>query len=149
MALTQHILADIKEAMLSRQSEKTGVLRMLHSEIKNAQINLGHELSDDEVIQVVRKEVKKRNESAALYTTHNQAERAAAETAEAEILSAYLPTAVSEGVLQAFLSEQITAAGGEFQPSMRGTLIKAAIEKFGNQTDGRQVNQAIDTLTKS
>ncbi|CAN5170752.1 GatB/YqeY domain-containing protein [soil metagenome] len=146
MALTQHILAELKDAMLTRQSEKTGVLRMLQAELKNTQIKLGHELSDDEALLVIRKEVKKRNESAALYTTHGQADRAAAETAEATLLTTYLPAQVSDEVLTAFLKEEISAAGGTFLPTMQGTLIKAALAKFGSQVDGRQVSNALATL---
>lgn len=149
MALTQQIIADIKEAMLARQSEKTGVLRMLHSEIKNAQINLGHELSDDEIIAVVRKEVKKRNESAALYTKHDQPERATQETAEAAILSVYLPAAVDSEVLKTFLTQTVSEMGGEFSPALRGKLIQAALAKFGNQTDGKQINEALTELFKA
>lgn len=146
MALTQHILAELKDAMLTRQSEKTGVLRMLQAELKNTQIKLGHELSDDEVIQVIRKEVKKRQESASLYTTHGQAERAATETSEATLLSSYLPAQVSPEVLTAFLKDEIAAAGGTFLPSMQGNLIKAALAKFGNQVDGRQVSEALASI---
>jgi hypothetical protein len=146
MSLQEIISADIKASMLARQSDRTGVLRMLQSEIKNSQINLGHSLTDDEIIAVVRKEIKKRTESASLYTQHGQPDRAAAETTEAEILQAYLPAAISHEELTNFLKAEIEAHGGTFSPALRGVLIKSALAKFGNQTDGRQINQAIDSL---
>ena len=146
MAILDTIVADLKEAMLSRQSEKTGVLRMVKAEIQNATIKAGQPLSDAEVITVLRKEVKKREETAALYRQNTQNERAEAELAEATILSAYLPASLDAAVLESFLKAEIVALGTPFESRHKGVLIKAAISKFGDQVDGRQISAALDRI---
>lgn len=148
MALTQIITEDLKNAMLSRQSEVTGVLRMLKGSLKNAEIELGHELSDEEVIQVVRKESKKRQETASIYAKEGATERAETELAEVAIMEKYLPTPVEPAILEAFVTETIQSLGGTFEQKMRGEITKAALAKFGSQVDGRAVNVAIDSVTK-
>lgn len=134
--LSEQLTADLKSAMLNRDTTTVSVLRMLQSELKNAAIAKMADLSLDDEIAVVRKEVKKRTEAAEAYTKAGNADRAQAEEAEATILSAYLPAAADEQDVRAFMKGY--AAGlGTLEPRHRGELIKAAREKFGNSLDGQ------------
>jgi uncharacterized protein YqeY len=122
--------------MLNRDATTVSVLRMLQAELKNASIAKMGDLTEDEEIQTVRKEVKKRTEAAEAYTKANNTERAKAEEDEAQILSVYLPAAADEGAVRSFMKEYAVGLG-TLEPRHRGDLIRAAREKFGNALDGQ------------
>jgi len=144
MDFPPYFAAELKTAMLARESEKVTTLRLLISELKNSQIKKGSVLTEDEVTQVIRREVKKRQDAAALYSQQNQPERAAAEEAEIAILSVHLPAAVDSAVIESYVKELMQTVGST--PAVRGTLIKETMSHFGNQTDGRTVNEIIAKL---
>lgn len=146
MSRTETINAKLKEAMLARQAQVVSTLRLLNSELKNAQINGGHELSDDEIIAVIRKEIKKRQDSATLYRDQNQVDRATAEEVEITILQQFLPPAVDQTVLMAFLKETAATLPQPLTPASKGILIKAAMTQFASQVDGKTVSTAVATL---
>src|SRR5215211_6733419 len=80
-ALTEKIRADMTEAMKSQEKERLSTLRMLQSAIKNEQINVGHELSDEEALSVIRKAVKQRQDSIEQYSNFGRTELADKERA--------------------------------------------------------------------
>ena len=84
--LTEQIRAELTESMKARTAEKTSTLRMLQSALKNEQINVGHELSDEEAMTVIRKAVKQRLDSIEQYTKANRPELAAKEQSELDML---------------------------------------------------------------
>jgi uncharacterized protein YqeY len=145
MASLSDIAADLKSAMLARESEKVSVLRMLQSELKNNHIKKGGDLTEDEILQVIRKEIKKRQETADLYTTQNQPERAAQETQEASILSVYLPPAADPSAVEAFIAGRLQELGTP-TPHMRGQLMKETMAHFGASVDGKTVNEIVSRL---
>src|SRR5205085_5132616 len=83
--LSDQIRADMTESMKARTAERTSTLRILQSSLKNEQINLGHELSDEETLSIIRKAVKQRLDSIEQYTKGNRPELAAKEQSEMEI----------------------------------------------------------------
>jgi uncharacterized protein len=134
--LSERIFADLKQAMLNRDAQTVSVLRMLQAELKNAQISKMGELTPDDEISVIRKEVKKRREAAAQYNAAGNGVRAIEEEAEASILEQYLPKAADEELVRAFMLE-VAGTIGELEPKHRGQLIKAARDKFGSSLDGQ------------
>ena len=94
--LTEQVRADLTESMKARTAERTSTLRMLQAAIKNEQINVGHELSDEEALGVIRKSIKQRQDSVEQYTKGNRPELAAKEQAEIEILKSYMPPELSD-----------------------------------------------------
>jgi uncharacterized protein YqeY len=145
MSLTETITADVKSAMLAHESTKVSVLRLLQSELKNALIKKSEPLTDEEIIQTIKKEVKKRQEAAELYTTQGYPDRATAEMNEVAILSTYLPAAADPAVVESFVKERLASAG-EPTPALRGVLIKETMAHFGNQVDGRTVSEIVARL---
>src|SRR6187402_3546221 len=98
MSFQAQIDQDLKEAMKAKQAERLGVIRMLKSALKNAAIEKGgisFVLDDPSALAIVRKELKKRQDSIEGFEKGNRPELAAKERAEAEILSAYLPQPLS------------------------------------------------------
>src|SRR5688500_14942564 len=103
--LTEKIRADLTESMKARDAERTSTLRMLQASLKNEQINLGHELSDEEAMIVIRKAVKQRLDSIEQFTKANRNEMAAKEQSEMNLLKTYLPAELSDAELEAGLRE--------------------------------------------
>ncbi len=143
--LVEQLSADLKQAMLNRDTFTVSVLRMLQSELKNASIAKQETLTSQEEIVVIRKEVKKRIEATTAYRTAGHNERADAETQEAELLSAYLPAAVDEDRVREFLKEQ-AATLGTLEPRHRGELIRAAVAQFDGRLDGQTASRLVGEL---
>ena len=141
MALKERINADLKATMLSGDKFKSEVLRGLKAAILNEEVAAGKRdegLDDLSIEQVVAREVKKRQESAALYEQNGRSESAADETKEAEILSEYLPAQLSQDELQAVVEAVIKQMGANGIGDM-GKVIGAVKSKVGNTASGAAV----------
>lgn len=136
--LLQRIDDELKAAMKAGESEKLSVLRLLKSALKNKQIELGHELGDDDVLPVILKEVKQRRESASEFEKGNRSEMAAKERAEAEILSAYLPAQLSDDELVAIINEVIAQTGAQTVQDM-GKVMGQVTARTHGQADGARI----------
>lgn len=143
--LSEQLVADLKSAMLNRDTTAVSVLRMLQSELKNAAIAKQGELTPDDEINVIRKEVKKRTEAAVAYRQGKSEERAQSEEAEAAVLNQYLPAATDPEAVRAFLKDA-SSKMGTLEPRHRGELIRAAREQFGPALDGQTANQLVGEL---
>jgi len=145
MNFQERIDADLKEAMKARQAERLGVIRMLKSALKNVAIEKGglHFVLDDATaLGVVRKEMKKRQDSIESFEKGGRPELAAKEKAEAEILAAYLPQPLSEEELAALVAACIAETGATSKKDM-GAVMKLANERAAGHVDGRALSAAV------
>lgn len=136
---------DIKEAMKARETERLGVLRMLKASLKNASIEQGGmeaRLNDADALAIVRKEVKKRQDSITGFEKGNRPELAAKEKAEIDILSQYLPKALSEEELRALVEAAIQETGATSKAQM-GAVMKLVTERADGRADGRTLSSAV------
>lgn len=117
-------------------------LRMLRSALGNEQIQLGHELSEDEEIAVLRRQLKQREESAEAYEKAGRAEQAEAETAEAEIIRGYLPAPVSREELEGIADRAIQETGATSMKDM-GNVMGRAKELSENRAEGRELSAVV------
>jgi uncharacterized protein YqeY len=147
--LKARIRADLTAAMKARDTLTTGTLRMALAAITNAEVagEVAKELTDDEVVAVLGKEVKKRHESIEIYRSAGRDELADKESAEAEVLERYLPQQLSDDELAALVAgvvSSMTQSSGE-APGMKqvGAVIKAVKAKAGAQADGARVATAV------
>jgi uncharacterized protein YqeY len=145
MALTEQIRADLTAAMKAQEKERLSTLRMLQSALKNEQINLGHELSDEEAMSVIRKAVKQRQDSIEQYTSGNRPELAEKERAEMEILKTYLPPELSEAELESGLREIIASTGAQSKKDM-GKVMKEATARYKGRVDGKKIQEVVQRL---
>jgi len=145
MNLGEQLTSDLKQAMLSKDSMAVSVLRLLRSELKNAEIASGDSLSEDQSIQVIRKEVKKRREAAASFRQAGSEERATGEEAEATVLESYLPTQADPAAIEAFV-KSIVVGLAEAGPKQRGDVIRQTMAKFGSAADGKVVAGIVSRL---
>jgi uncharacterized protein YqeY len=138
--LEQQLRDDLTAAMKSQDKLRTSTLRLVRGAILNAEV-AGTEkrsLSDDEVIAVLQAELKKRAEAAEAYDAAGRTEKAQAERAEAEIISAYLPKALTDEELEA-LVERVLSAGGYAAKSDLGAAMRDAKAEAGGRADGRKL----------
>jgi uncharacterized protein YqeY len=143
--LTEQIRADMTEAMKARAAEKLSTIRMLQSAIKNQQIELGHELSDEEAMSVIRKAVKQRQDSIEQYTKGNRPELAAKEAAELDVLKSYLPPELGDDELEAGIREIVAATGAQSKKDM-GKVMKEASARFKGRVDGKKIQELVSKL---
>lgn len=143
--LTQQVRADMVESMKARTAERTSTLRMLQSALKNEQINVGHELSDEEAMSVIRKAVKQRLDSIEQYTKGNRPELAAKEQSEMEILKAYLPPELSDEEIESGLREIIASTGATSKKDM-GKVMKEATVRYKGRVDGKKIQEIVGRL---
>ena len=143
--LSQQITDDMKAAMRAKDSLKLNTVRMLKSAIKNAAIEKGGadaELDDPEITAVIRKEVKKRQDSLEAYQKAERPELAEKEQAEIEILNAYLPKPLSEEEIARIVDEAIAEVGATSRKEM-GQVMKLVGERTGGRADGKTLSQAV------
>ena len=143
--LTEKIRADLTAAMKAQEKDRLSTLRLLQSALKNEQINLGHELSDEEAMSVIRKAVKQRQDSIEQYTKGNRPELAEKERSEMEVLKAYLPPELSDEELEAGLREIIAATGAQSKKDL-GKVMKEATARYRGRVDGRKIQEAVARL---
>ncbi len=145
MTLQQRLDADLKEAMRSRDAARLGVLRMLKSALKYAAIaksGAETELSDADALQVVRKQVRQRQDSIESFEKGGRAELAEKEKRELAILEAYLPQAMSADDLSKIVRETIAEVGATSKAQM-GAVMKALQAKVAGRADGKTLSAEV------
>jgi uncharacterized protein len=143
--LCERVDQDLKEAMRAKDAVKLGVLRMLKSAIKYAAIAKSgneSELSDAESVQVIRKQVKQRQDSIESFEKGGRAELAAKEKEELSILQSYLPQAMSPEELVKVVREAIAASGATSKAQM-GAVMKVLQEKVAGRADGKTLSAEV------
>lgn len=144
MTLKDTIQHDLHTAMRERDRVRSATLRMALTAIQTASVagTAAHELSDDEVLKVLAKEAKKRNESASAYADAGRPELADRENAELAILEAYLPAQLDDAELDAIASAAADEVGATGMKQM-GQVMKAAQAKVAGRADGGRVAAAV------
>jgi uncharacterized protein YqeY len=132
--------------MLARQAVRTGTLRMLKSALGYAQIEKKTEtLSDADVMAMIQREAKKRRDSIDEFEKAGRTEMAANEKAELEVLTEYLPKALSAEELESLIREVITEVGATSKKDM-GAVMKVAQSKVDGRADGKSVSALVSRL---
>lgn len=141
-ALADKVRADMTAAMKAQEKERLSTLRMLQSALKNEQINLGHELSDEEAMTVIRKAMKQRQDSIEQYTNAGRMEAADKERSEMELLKTYLPPELTDDELESGIREIIASTGAQSKKDM-GKVMKEATARFKGRVDGKKVQELV------
>ena len=140
--LREKLAEDMRAAMKARESVRVATLRMAMTAVKNAQVEAGHELDDDEVVGVLTKEAKKRRESITAYTDAGRDDLADTETAELAVLEAYLPEQLSEHEIAALIDAAIAETGATDVKAM-GQVMQAVMPKVQGRADGSTVSALV------
>lgn len=151
MNLSERVDADLKDAMRARDANKLGVLRMLKAALKNVAIEKGGAsvvLDDTESTQVIRKQVKQRQDSIEQFEKGGRAELAAKEKEELEILNSYLPQQLSAEEISESVRETIAAVGATSRAQM-GAVMKELQSKLAGRADGKTLSAEVQKQLSS
>jgi hypothetical protein len=142
MSLADRIEKDFVTAYKAKNDLTVSVLRMLKTAVKNRQVELMRPPTDEEVLAVIAKQVKQRQESVEQFTAAGRAEMAAKEAAEQAVLEGYLPTRLTDAELAALVDEAIAATGAAGMKDM-GKVMQAAMAKAAGRADGKLLSQLV------
>ena len=146
MSLQERILQDIKAAMLARDADKLGTLRLLKSALGYAQIEKKTDsLPDADVMAIIQREVKKRRDSAEQFTTGGRPELADKELKEIVVLETFLPKQLSPEELEQIVQAAIQEAGATSKKDM-GAVMKAVQAKVAGRADGKTISGLVGRL---
>lgn len=140
----EKINTDLTVALKSGEKFRLSVLRMLKSELKNAEINKREPLTDDEVLAIIKKQVKVRKDSKTEYENYERLDLAENLGREIEILNKYLPEELSEAELSKIIDE-IISEEKEVDIKAMGSIIKAVQNKCGSRADMKVVSNLVKT----
>jgi uncharacterized protein YqeY len=139
MSVATQIQEDTKAAMKQRDRTRVGALRMLGAALKNAEIEAGRTLTEQEEQTILRRQLKQREESAEAFRKAGRQERAESESAEAEIVRSYLPEPLSPEKLEELVDTAIDDTGATGMKDM-GAVMQRAMELSEGRAEGRQLS---------
>lgn len=139
MSIRDDISRDTKEAMKSRERPRIEALRMLSAALKNAEIEKGEPLVEDEEVAILRRQLKQREESADAFSKAGREEQANAEETEAGIVRGYLPAPLSDEEMIQLVDEAIEETGATSMRDM-GAVMGRANARAENRADGKRLS---------
>ena len=147
MSLTEKFAADLIAAMKSKDKVALEALRAAKTAFLLARSEKGADsvLTSDEELKIIRKLVKQRRESAAIYKENNRIDLYDKEISEAETLEKYLPAKMSEDELEVVLKEIITRIGSK-SPADMGRIMGVAMKELAGKADGREISAKVKQL---
>lgn len=145
MTLLEKILEDRKQAMKDKDSAKLSTLRMLASDLKNTEIDKGGELTDEDVMAIVKTSVKKLKDSLVEFEKAGRDDLSSSAKAEVEVLSQYLPAQMSDEELDS-LAQQVVSEVGATSKADFGKVMGPLMAKVSGRADGSRVKQALENL---
>lgn len=143
--LKDKVQEDLKQAMLSHEEEKLSTIRMLKSALQYFEIQkggAGYSATDEDVIDVVGREIKKRKESIEMFEKGGRQELADKEKREIEVLLTYLPQQLSEDEIRALVDEALSQTGATTIQDM-GKVMGALMPKTKGKADGQLVSNIV------
>jgi uncharacterized protein YqeY len=143
MTLKDQIVADMIAAMKAKDAARTSTLRMVKAAITNREKDGGAEVTDEEVLKLLRSQVKQRRDSVEQYEKGGRQELADKEQAEIVIIEAYLPQAASQDEIDQAVAAAISETGAASMKEM-GAVMKATMTRLaGKNADGKMVSEAV------
>jgi len=145
MTLIEQIEEDFKSALKNKEVVKLSTLRMLKTALHNWQIAEQKELTQDDVIKVIQKEIKQRRDSITTFDSSGRTELADKEKKEIEILEKYMPAQLSDGELRKIIEAAITETGAT-SPADMGRVMGKVMPQVAGRADGAQVSAKVKEL---
>ena len=142
MDLSQRLNEDMKQAMKSQDKFKLSTIRMVRSAIKNVEIDVKRTLNDDEVLEILGREIKQRKDALQEFENASRFDLVDNLKHEIDILSVYLPTQLTEEEIIAIVRETIQEAGATSKADM-GKVMGALMPKVKGRADGKLVNAIV------
>lgn len=143
MSLKKELQEDLKEAMKSKNNVKLEVVRSVLTGVKNLEVQKMREAEDEDVLQVIKQEVKKRKEAIEMYEKAGRTDLLEQEKAELSVLETYLPPLMSEEEVREVVKRQIE----KVQPTSikeRGKIMGLLMQELKGKADGNVVSRVLD-----
>ena len=141
MSIREQILADIKEAMKAKDEFKRDTLRTLNAALKQVEVDQRIEMTDEVVLPLLQKEIKKRADSVELYLKGAREDLAKKEQSEIELIKAYLPAQLSDDELKEKIKSIIEKAGKNL-----GAVMKMAKDEIGASAEAKRISMIAKEL---
>ena len=145
MSLKKQLQDDLRAAMLARDNERKSALRMILASIQYAEVESAEDLSDEDVVTLLAKEIRRREEALEMMHDAGRTDLATGETAELDILKAYMPKQLTLDDIKE-LATAVIAQVGATSPSDLGQVMKHLMPQVKGKADGRTVNQVVRDL---
>ena len=142
MSLKEQIPEDLKSALREKKTLDLSVLRMLQAAIKNKEIDNKGELSDEDIVQVVSSEIKKRRDAIEEFNKVDRKDAAETEQLEIDVLMKYMPEQLSEEELASKVSELVAESGAEGLKDL-GVAMKVVMPALKGKADGKLINKYV------
>ncbi|MCA0171820.1 GatB/YqeY domain-containing protein [Bacillus sp. RAR_GA_16] len=142
MSLNDRLTADMKVAMKNKEKHKLSVIRMVKSSLQNESIKVGHELTEEEELTVLTREVKQRKDSLLEFEKAGRSDLVQNLDEELSILSVYLPKQLSEEEVDQIVQEVISETGASSKKDM-GKVMGALMPRVKGKADGGLVNRLV------
>jgi len=143
MTLKEQIIADMTAAMKAKDASRTSTLRMVKAAIMNREKESGTPIDDEDVLKLLRSQVKQRRDSVEQYQKANRRDLAEKETTEIAVIESYLPQAASAEEIEQAVVEAIAETGATSMKDM-GAVMKASMAKLaGKNAEGRFVSETV------
>jgi uncharacterized protein len=143
MTLKDKIISDMTAAMKAKDSARTSTLRMVKAAIMHREKEGAGELTDDDVMKLLRSQLKQRRDSVEQYGAAGRQELVDKETAEIAVIEEYLPQGASEAEIEQAVADAVAETGATSMKDM-GAVMKAAIAKLaGKNADGKVVSETV------
>jgi len=142
MSLRSQIREDFLTAFKAKQTEKADALRGIESALKQVEIDTRKQLTDEEVIKILRTEIKKREEAVELYQRGNRQDLADKETFEKELIKSYLPAQMDSAEIEKLVEQVIVQLG---EAANFGLVMQKTMALASGKADGKMVAQVVKT----
>lgn len=142
MNLSDRLNDDMKQAMRSQDKFKLSTIRMVRASVKNQEIDLKRPLDDNEVLDILSREIKQRKDSLQEFKKAGRDDLVTNLAAEIDIISVYLPQQLTEEEIKVIVQQTIQETGASSKAEM-GKVMTALMPKVKGRADGKLVNQLV------
>ncbi len=145
MSYIENIQADLKAAMLNRESDKVRTLRMLVSKLREKKIALMKDLEENDELAILKKAAKERLDSISTYLNANREDLADIERSELKLIRTYLPPEMDAAAIETIVKKVIADSGASSMAEM-GRVMGASMKEVAGQADGKRVQAIVKKL---
>jgi uncharacterized protein YqeY len=145
MSIQDQLMMDLRQALREQDDVRKSAIRMAMAVLKDARVEKNADLSEDEMIAALSKEVKQRRDAMAQFEEAGRDDLVARESAELEVLQEYLPRMLSESEI-VDIARQAIAQVGASSPKEMGAVMRVVMERVRGRADGRQVSGIVRNL---
>ncbi len=145
MSLKEQLKTDLKDAMRAKELVKRDTIRSINTMIKQIEVDERKELSDEDVITLIQKGIKQREEAIVQYKEADREDLVEQESAQIDVFKQYLPKQLTDEELEAITKDIIAQVGAQTMKDM-GKVMPALKEKVGSSADGKRMSGTIKAL---